>query len=132
MEDSQIRQILEESKTVAVVGLSPKPERDSYEVAHYLQNAGYKIIPVNPMAKEILGEKVCPSLASIPEKVDIVDIFRRSEHVGPIVDEAIAIGAKTVWMQLGVANEEAAQKASAAGLNVVMDLCILREHRRLF
>ena len=132
MEDSKIRQILEESKTVAVVGLSPKPERDSYEVAHYLQNAGYKIIPVNPMAKEILGEKVCPDLASIPEKVDIVDIFRRSELVGPIIDEAIAIGAKTVWMQLGVANEEAAQKASAAGLNVVMDLCILCEHRRLF
>ena len=132
MEDSKIRQILEESKTVAVVGLSPKPERDSYEVAHYLQNAGYKIIPVNPMAEEILGEKVCADLASIPQKIDIVDIFRRSEHVGPIVDEAIAIGAKTVWMQLGVVNEEAAQKASAAGLNVVMDLCILREHRRLF
>jgi len=132
LDDNKIRQILEESKTVAVVGLSPKPERDSYEVAHYLQNAGYTIIPVNPMAEEILGEKVCPDLASIPQKVDIVDIFRRSEHVGPIVEEAIAIGAKTVWMQLGVINEEAAQKASDAGLNVVMDLCILREHRRLF
>jgi predicted CoA-binding protein len=132
MEDSQLRKILEESETIAVVGLSPRPERDSHEVAHYLQNAGYRIIPVNPTAEQILGEKVYPDLTSIPEEVDIVDIFRRSEHVGPIVDEAIEIGAATVWMQLGVINEEAAQKASAADLNVVMDLCILREHRRLF
>jgi predicted CoA-binding protein len=132
LDNNKIRQILEESKTVAVVGLSPKPERDSNEVAHYLQTAGYTIIPVNPTAEEILGEKVYPDLTSIPQKIDIVDIFRRSEHVGPIVDDAIKIGAKTVWMQLGVINEEAAQKASAAGLNIVMDLCILREHRRLF
>ncbi len=132
MDDSKLREILVESRTIAVVGLSPKPERDSHEVAHYLQQAGYRIIPVNPTAKEILGEKVYPDLASIPEKIDIVDIFRRSEHVPPIVDEAIRVGAKTVWMQLGVVNEEAAKKAADAGLNVVMDRCTLREHKRLF
>jgi predicted CoA-binding protein len=132
MDDAQVRQILTDSKTIAVVGLSPKPERDSYEVAHYLQEAGYKIIPVNPRAEEILGERVYPDLASIPDEIDIVDIFRRSEHVPPIVDEAIKAGAKTVWMQLGVVNEEAAKKAADAGLNVVMDRCTLREHKRLF
>jgi len=132
MGDEKLREILTNSKIIAVVGLSPKPERDSYEVAHYLQEAGYKIIPVNPMAKEILGEKVYLDLASIPEKIDIVDIFRRSEHVPPIVDEAISVGAKTVWMQLGVVNEDAANKATEAGLDVVMDRCILREHKRLF
>ena len=132
MDDAEIREILTDSKTIAVVGLSPKQERDSYEVAHYLQEAGYKIIPVNPMAKEILGEKVYPDLASIPDKIDIVDIFRRSEHVTPIVDEAIKVGAKTVWMQLGVVNEKAAKNATDAGLNVVMNRCTLREHKRLF
>ena len=132
MDDNRILEILTESKTIAVVGLSPKPERDSYEVAHYMQEAGYRTIPVNPKAEEILGEKVYPDLASIPDKIDIVDIFRRSEHVPPIVDEAISVGAKTVWMQLGVVNEEAAKKATDAGLDVVMDRCILREHKRLF
>lgn len=132
MDDSKLREILENSKTIAVVGLSPKPERDSHEVAHYLQQAGYTIIPVNPTADEILGEKVYPDLASIPGKIDIVDIFRRSEHVPPIVDEAIGVGARTVWMQLGVVNEDAAKKAADAGLDVVMDRCTLREHRRLF
>lgn len=131
MNDDEIRQILTDSKTIAVVGLSPKPERDSYGVAQYLQQAGYRIIPVNPTADEILGEKVYPDLASIPDKVDMVDIFRRSEHVGPIVDETIGIGAKTVWMQLGVVNKEAARRATDAGLEVVMDLCTMREHRRL-
>lgn len=131
MDDNKIRSILKNSKTVAVVGLSPRPERDSYEVAHYLQGAGYKIIPVNPKADEILGEKAYPDLASVPGKIDVVDIFRRPEHVSPIVDEAIKVGAKTVWMQLGVVNEEAAKKASDAGLEVVMDRCMLREHRRL-
>lgn len=132
MDDTRIREILENSKTIAVVGLSPKPERDSYEVARYLQEAGYKIIPVNPRSDEILGEKAYPDLASIPESIDMVDIFRRSEHVSPIVDEAITVGAKTVWMQIGVVNEEAAGKATAAGLNVVMDRCTMREHKRLF
>lgn len=132
MEDNEIRKILQDARTIAVVGLSPKPERDSHEVAEYLQKAGYRIIPINPAADEILGEKAYPDLRSIPDKIDIVDIFRRPEHVGPIVDEAIDVGANTVWMQLGVVNEEAAAKASAAGLNVVMDRCTLREHRRLF
>lgn len=131
MDDNKIREILKTSKTIAVVGLSPNPERDSYEVAHYLQEAGYKIIPVNPKADEILGEKAYPDLASVPEQIDVVDIFRRPEHVSPIVDEAIEVGAKTIWMQLGVVNEEAAKKASDAGLDVVMDRCMLREHKRL-
>jgi hypothetical protein len=130
--DEAIRKILKNSITIAVVGLSPNPERDSHEVAQYLQQVGYRIIPVNPKADEILGEKAYPDLASIPEKIDIVDIFRKSEHVPPIVDEAIEAGAKTVWMQLGVINDEAAKTATAAGLNVVMDRCILREHKRLF
>ncbi len=131
MDDNKIREILKTSKTIAVVGLSPNPERDSYEVAHYLKEAGYKIIPVNPKADEILGEKAYPDLASVPEQIDVVDIFRRPEHVSPIVDEAVEIGAKTIWMQLGVVSEEAAKKASDAGLDVVMDRCMLREHNRL-
>lgn len=132
MDDAKIREILQKSRTVAVVGLSPNPERDSHEVARYLQEAGYKIIPINPKADEILGEKAYPDLASVPEKIDVVDIFRKPEHVPPIVDEAINAGAKTVWMQLGVINEDAAKKAAEAGLDVVMDRCMLREHKRLF
>ena len=131
MNDKDLEKILKTSRAIAVVGLSPQPDRDSYEVAHYLQQAGYRIIPVNPKADSILGEKAYPDLRSIPEKIDVVDIFRRPEHVPPIVDEAIEIGAKTIWMQLGVVNEEAARKASEAGLDVVMDKCMLREHRRL-
>lgn len=132
MDDTKIREILQNAKTIAVVGLSPKPERDSHEVAHYLQEAGYRIIPVNPMAEQILGEKAYADLLAIPDKIDIVDIFRKSEHVPPIVDQAIEAGAKTVWMQLGVVNEDAAAKAREAGLDVVMDRCTLREHKRLF
>lgn len=130
MDDDTIRKILKDSKTIAVVGLSPKPERDSYEVAEYLQEAGYKIIPVNPTADEILGEKAFPDLISIPGKIDVVDVFRRPEHVPEVIDEAIKVGAKTVWLQLGVIHEGAAQKAADAGLNVVMDRCMLREHKR--
>jgi len=131
LDDTKIREILQNAKTIAVVGLSPKPERDSHEVAHYLQGVGYRIIPVNPVADQILGEKAYPDLLSIPEEIDIVDIFRRSEHVPPIVDDAIEAGAKAVWMQLGVINEQAAAKAAEAGLDVVMDHCTLREHKRL-
>jgi len=130
VDDDTIRKILKDSKTIAVVGLSPKPERDSYEVAEYLQEAGYKIIPVNPTADEILGEKAFPDLISIPGKIDVVDVFRRPEHVPEVIDEAIKVGAKTVWLQLGVIHEGAAQKAADAGLNVVMDRCMLREHKR--
>ncbi len=116
-----IEEQLTNSKTIAVVGLSPDPERPSHYVSKYLQGQGYRIIPVNPLLQEVLGERCYPDLASIPEPVDMVDIFRRTEHVGPIVDEAIAIGAKYVWMQDGVVNEAAAAKAAEAGLSVVMD-----------
>ncbi|RJP15641.1 MAG: CoA-binding protein [Candidatus Abyssobacteria bacterium SURF_5] len=132
MQDEKIKEILRSAKSVAVVGLSPNPARDSHEVAQYLQEQGYRIIPVNPAADKILGEKSYPDLVSIPEPVDVVDIFRRPEHVPAIVEEAIRIGAKTIWMQLGVVNEEAAKRAADAGLAVVMDRCMLREHRRLF
>ena len=125
------QEILEQSKVIAVVGLSPKPHRDSHGVAKYLQEQGYRVVPVNPRADTILGEKVYPDLASIPEQVDVVDIFRKAEDVPPIVDEAIDIGAKAVWMQLGIVNEEAALKARTAGLGVVMDRCMLVEHRNL-
>ena len=126
-----IQEILEQSKVIAVVGLSPKPHRDSHEVAKYLQGNGYRIIPVYPRADSILGEKVYPDLKSIPDEVDVVDIFRKSQDVPPVVDEAIEIGAKAVWMQLGVVHEEAAAKARDAGLGVVMDRCMLVEHRNL-
>ncbi|MCG2767980.1 MAG: CoA-binding protein [Anaerolineae bacterium] len=126
-----IEKILKESRTIAVVGLSPRPERASHSVARYLQAQGYRIIPVNPTVEEVLGERSYPDLASIPETVDVVDIFRRSEHVPPIVEAAIAVGARTVWMQEGVVHEKAAQKAKAAGLLVVMDRCMLKEHGRL-
>jgi predicted CoA-binding protein len=119
--------ILNSSRTVAVVGLSSKPDRPSYKVASYLREQGYRIIPVNPTEKEILGGLCYPNLASIPESVDVVDIFRRSEEVPPIVEEAIKIGAKAVWMQEGVINEEAAARAREAGLMVVMDKCMRKE-----
>ena len=118
-------------KTIAVVGLSSRPERPGYYVPAYLQEQGYRIIPVNPNLQEALGEKAYPDLTSIPERVDLVQIFRRPEAVPPFVEQAIAIGAKSIWMQLGIVNQEAAEKARAAGLDVVMDACILVEHRRL-
>jgi len=123
--------ILKTYRKVAVVGLSPKPDRPSHRVASYLKGQGYRIIPVNTYAKEILGETCYPHLSSIPEPVDVVDIFRRSEAVLPIVEDAIKIGAKAVWMQEGVINEEAASLAKEAGLLVVMDRCMLKEHRKL-
>ena len=124
-------EILNSSKTIAVVGLSPKPDRPSYRVASYLKEQGYIIIPVNTYAKEILGKTCYPHLSSVTEPVDVVDIFRRSERVPAIVEEAIEIGAKAVWMQEGVINEEAAARAREAGLLVVMDRCMLKEHRKL-
>ena len=124
-------EILNFSRVVAVVGLSSKPDRPSYRVASYLKEQGYKIIPVNPGEKEISGELCYPDLASIPEPVDVVDIFRRSEDVPPIVEEAIRIGAKAVWMQEGVINEEAAARAREAGLGVVIDKCMRKEHLKL-
>jgi predicted CoA-binding protein len=124
-------EILNSSRVVAVVGLSPNPERPSYRVASYLKEQGYKIIPVNPTAKKILDEVSYPDLTSIPEPVDVVDIFRRSEEVPTIVEDAIKIGAKAVWMQEGVVNEEAATRARKAGLPVVMDKCMFKEHQKL-
>lgn len=124
-------EILNSSRVVAVVGLSPKPDRPSYTVASYLKERGYRIIPVNPTVKEILGETCYPNLNSIRKPIDVVDIFRRSEEVPVIVEEAIKIKAKAVWMQEGVINEEAAARAREAGLLVVMDKCMLKEHRKL-
>jgi uncharacterized protein len=129
--DAQIAELLRTARTIAVVGLSSKKWRASYGVAEYLQSVGYRIIPVNPGEREILGEKSYERLEDVPEKPDIVDIFRRSEAVPEIVDAAIRAGAKAVWMQEGVVNEEAAARARQAGLLVMMDTCILREHHRL-
>jgi predicted CoA-binding protein len=128
---SRITEILHESHTIAVVGLSSKRYRPSYGVAEYMKRSGYRIIPVNPNETEVLGERCYPDLDSIPEPVDIVDIFRRSEFVPEIVEAAIRIGAKMVWMQEDVYHEPAARRAREAGLEVVMDRCILKDHRRL-
>jgi len=125
-----IETILNECRTIAVVGLSSNPMRPSYDVARYMQRQGYRIIPVNPNEVEVLGERAYPSLEKVPEKFDLVDIFRRSEEAGEHVDEAIRLGAKAVWMQDGVIDSEAADRALKAGLLVVMDNCILREHAR--
>ncbi len=124
-------EILETYRVFAVVGLSPRLGRPSNGVASFLKSQGYRIIPVNPAFESVLGERCYPDLLSIPEPVDVVDIFRRSELVPPVVDQAIQIGAKVVWMQLGVIHEEAAAKARAAGLEVVMDRCPAIEIRRL-
>ncbi|MDQ6663109.1 MAG: CoA-binding protein [Acidobacteriota bacterium] len=126
-----IEEILQAGKTIAVVGLSNRKFRASYGVSAYMQSVGYRIVPVNPLEAEVLGEKAYSTLDEIPEKIDIVDIFRRSEFVPEIVDAAIRIGAKAVWMQEGVVHEDAAAKARDAGLDVVMDRCILKEHRKL-
>lgn len=128
----QIGQLLETSRTIAVVGLSSQKMRPSYGVSEYMQGAGYKIIPVNPNEKEVLGERAVRRLEDIREKVDIVDVFRRPEFVPEVVESAIKIGAKCVWMQEGVVNEEAAKRAREAGIFVVMDLCILKEHAKRF
>jgi predicted CoA-binding protein len=127
--DEEVRQILSDAKVIAIVGLSDKPERDSYGVAGYLQENGYRIIPVNPNVTEVLGEKAYASLRDVPEGVDTVVIFRRVEAVPGIVDDAIAIGAKTIWMQERIVHNESADKARDAGLQVVMNKCMLKEHR---
>ena len=130
-EPEAIKNAVNSAKTIAVVGLSSRPWRASYGVAEYMQAAGYRIIPVNPRETEVLGEKAYPTLHDATMPIDIVDIFRRSEFVPAIVDAAIAIGAKCVWMQEGVVHSEAAAKAEAAGLTVAMDSCILKVHRQL-
>ncbi|MCX6021586.1 MAG: CoA-binding protein [Chloroflexi bacterium] len=125
-----IETLLTTAKTIAVVGLSPRADRDSNEVAAYLQAQGYQIIPVNPQFPEILGQTCYPDLASIPVHVDVVDVFRRASQVMPLAEQAAAIGAGAIWFQDGVINEAAAQYAANAGLAVVMDTCMLREHRK--
>jgi uncharacterized protein len=126
-----LKKLLSESHTIAVVGISANPSRDSYRVADYLKKHGYRIIPVNPGADEVLGEKSYPDLKSIPEPVDVVDVFRRPEFVPEIAEQAVQIGAKVFWMQFGAESEEAAKKAKAAGLTVVQDHCMMQEHSRL-
>ncbi|HEX6792603.1 MAG TPA: CoA-binding protein [Casimicrobiaceae bacterium] len=126
-----LRRILARSRTLAVVGLSAQWYRPSHFAAKYMQDHGYRIIPVNPRYDEVLGEKCYPDLRAIGEPVDLVDCFRRSQDIPPIADAAIAIGAKVLWMQLGVVNDEAAQRASDAGLDVVMNRCVKIEHARI-
>jgi predicted CoA-binding protein len=132
-DDSAMRDLLVRARTIAVVGLSDKPERDSNEVARYLHAQGYRIVPVNPMLTEVLGERAYPSLAAVPPevKVDILDIFRRSDQVPPVVDEGIARPVGAIWMQLGVEHAAAAEKARSKGIPVYENLCIMVQHRRL-
>ena len=125
-----IQRILEECRTIAVVGLSSDPSRASHGVAGYMRRQGYTVIPVNPNETEVFGEKAYPDLAAVPEKIDLVDVFRRSDEAGKAVDEAIAVGAKAVWLQEGVVDRDAAQRALDAGLLVVMDRCWLKDHIR--
>ena len=131
MNKDEMKEILLTAKTIASVGLSANPAKESFGIVQYLKDAGYRIIPVNPTATEIIGEKAYPDLLSVPDKVDVVQIFRKPEDVPPVVDQAIKIGAKVVWMQEGIVHEESAQKARAAGLKVIMDACMRSAHRGL-
>ncbi|MBM3392769.1 MAG: CoA-binding protein [Betaproteobacteria bacterium] len=126
-----IRALLREVKTVAVVGLSPNPARPAFRVARALQGFGYRVVPVRPKVDAVLGEKAYASLAEVPEKIDLVDVFRAAEHVGPLVDECLRLGLKRIWLQDGIVNEEAAVKAAAAGMTVVMDRCVWRDYVNL-
>ncbi len=132
LSSEEIKLILDKYKLIAVVGLSPKKDRPSFRVAGYMQQAGYSIIPVNPGQSEILGQTCYPDLKTIPGKVEVVNIFRRSELVTPYVQDAIEVGAKVIWMQQGIVNEEAAELAREAGLSVVMDRCIKDDHSQIF
>ena len=123
--------LLREVKTVAVVGLSPNPVRPAFRIARALQGFGYRVIPVRPKVESVLGEKAYASLSEVPEKIDLVDVFRAAEHVGPLVDECLRLGLGRIWLQDGIVNEEAAAKASAAGMTVVMDRCIWRDYTQL-
>ena len=129
-ESDRITEVLKTAKTIAVVGLTDSPLRPSYGVSHYMRSQGYRIIPVNPKIREWEGEKAYPSLLDVPEKIDIVNVFRRSEAVPEVVEQAIQIKAPVIWMQEGVVHEDAAERARQAGIFVVMDSCILKEHRK--
>lgn len=128
IQDGAIERILERTRTIAVVGLSPNPMRPSHAVARYLQRVGYRVVPVNPGIREVLGERAYPDLPAVPDRIDLVDVFRRSEHVPAIVEDAITVGAGAIWLQDGVVHEAAARRARDAGLDVVMDDCIMRRH----
>jgi len=130
-DDAGLRRLLENTRNIAVVGMSANPDRPSNEVAQYLRRAGYTVIPVNPAYREILGEKCYPGLREVPVEIDLVDVFRNPDDVMPIVEDAIAVGAKSLWLQLGVIAPGAVARAEAAGLAVVMDRCTKIEHRRL-
>ena len=127
----QIRSLLQEVKRIAVVGLSPRPERPSYRVSRAMQGFGYRIVPVRPAVSEVLGEKAYAKLSDIPEKVDMVDVFRAGDQIDPIIDECIALGIPRLWLQDGVINEAAAERARAAGITVVMDRCVWRDYMDL-
>jgi predicted CoA-binding protein len=129
--DEQLRHILTTARTIAMVGASSDPEKDSHGIMQRLQRVGYRVIPVNPNEVEVLGERAYPSLAAVPEPVDIVNVFRRSEDTPPIADEAVTIGAKVLWLQQGITSEEAAARARAGGLDVVMDACLATTHAML-
>jgi uncharacterized protein len=133
-DDAELRQIFQSVRVIAIVGLSSRLDRASHPIAYYLQSLGYRIIPVNPNAttSRIIGEKVYPNLSAIPDRVDLVQVFRKPEAVVPVVQEAIQVGAKIVWLQLGIANRQAAQLAQAAGIQFVASRCMLEEHLRLF
>lgn len=132
MNDAQLRKLYQSIHTIATVGISANQDKPSFGVTLYLKEHGYRIIPVNPTVKEVHGDPAYPDLLAVPDKVDVVQIFRRPEDVPPVVDQAIQIGAKVVWMQAGIVNVEAARKAEAAGLTVIMDRCMRAEHQRLF
>ena len=127
----QLRSLLQEVRTIAVVGLSPRPERPSYRVSRAMQGFGYRIVPVRPAVSEVLGEKAYATLSDIPEKVDMVDVFRAGDQIDPIIDECIALGIPRLWLQDGVINEAAAERARAAGITVVMDRCVWRDYMDL-
>ena len=129
--DDEMRALLERTKTVAVVGLSPNAARPSHRIAKRLQEWGYRVIPVRPAVSEVLGERAYARLSDIPDRVDLVDVFRATDEIGPIVDECIALGLPAIWIQQGIVNEPAAERARAAGMTVVMDRCIAVDHRRL-
>ncbi len=129
--DDRLREILSEARTIAVVGLSSSPHRASHGVARYLQNHGYRIVPVNPHETEVLGERAYPSLFDLPDKIDVVDVFRRPEYTVEVAENSVKVGAKVLWLQSGIVNEEAGRIAEEGGLDVVMDACIKIEHQRL-
>jgi predicted CoA-binding protein len=130
-DDTTLREIFARTRTIAVVGLSSHPSRPSYRVSAYLQRHGYRIVPVNPNESEVLGKTAYPSLADVAEPIDLVDVFRRPEFTPDVARDAVAVGGKVLWLQLGIANDDAARIASAGGLTVIMDACIMVEHRRL-